>query len=77
MTTIQETITISDDHRISIELSLPKSMPAGMADMVVTILPKKKKQPKTSLESLAGSLTDSKNLAGDVVALVRKWRNEW
>lgn len=77
MTTIQKIITIPDDHRVSIELSLPKSVPAGAADMVVTISPQRKKHPKTSLKSLAGSLAGSKNLSGDSVALVRQWRDEW
>ena len=77
MTTIQKTITIPDNHRITIELALPKSMPIGTADMVVSISPKRETQPKTSLASLAGSLADSKNLSDDSVSLVRKWRDEW
>ncbi len=77
MTTIQKTITILDDHRVNIELSLPRSLPVGTADMVVTISPRRRKQPKRSLKSLAGSLADSKGLAGDAVALVRQWRDEW
>ncbi len=64
MTTIQKTITIPDDHRVNIELSLPESIPAGVADVVVTISPKRKCHPKTSLASLAGSLADGKNLDG-------------
>ena len=77
MTTIHKTITIPDDHRINIELSLPESLPIGMADVVVTISPKRKKHPKTPLTNLVGSLANSKNLAGDSVALVRQWRDEW
>ncbi len=77
MTTIQKSITIPEDHRIHIEISLPASLPVGAADMVVTISPQRKKRPKTSLKSLAGSLAGSKNLAGDAVALVRQWRDEW
>lgn len=77
MTTIQKTITIPDNHRVNIELSLPKSMPVGVADVVVTISPKRKSPPKTPLANLAGSLAKSKNLAGDSVALVRQWRDQW
>ncbi len=77
MTTIQKTITILDDHRVNIELSLPESLPVGAADMIVTISPRRRRQPQKSLKSLAGSLADSKGLAGDVVALVRQWRDEW
>lgn len=77
MTTIQKTITIPDDHNVNIELSLPKSLPVGAADVTVTISPKEKKHPKTSLLELAGSLANSENLAGDAVSLVRQWRDEW
>lgn len=77
MTTIQKTITIPNDHRVNIELSLPESMPVGAADVVVTISPKKKTRPKTPLAELAGSLANSKNLAGDSAAMVREWRDQW
>ncbi len=77
MTTIQKTITIPKDHRVNIELSLPESLPAGAADMVVTISPRRRKHPKTPLANLAGSLADSEGLKGDIVALVRQWRDEW
>lgn len=77
MTTIQKTITIPDDHRVHIEISLPASIPVGVADMVVTISPKRKKKPTTPLDALAGSLSDSESLAGDSVELVRQWRDEW
>jgi hypothetical protein len=29
------------------------------------------------LANLAGSLAESKNFAGDSVALVRQWRDQW
>lgn len=77
MTTIRQTITIPENHRVSIELALPKSLPAGVADVVVTISPRTKSRPKTPLAKLAGSLSDSKALAGDSVALVRQWRDQW
>ncbi len=77
MTTIQKTITIPNDHRLTIELALPASMPVGVADMTVTISPQQKNSPKTTLASLAGSLAGSKHLSGDSVALVRQWRDEW
>ncbi len=77
MTTIEKAVTVREDHSVHVELSLPNSVPAGTADMVVMISPRKKKQPRTSLKQLAGSLANSKNLAGDSVALVRQWRDEW
>ncbi len=77
MTTIQERITIPEDHRVTIELRLPDSLPVGAADMVVTISPKGGARPGAPLASLAGSLAGSRHLSGDAVALVRQWRDEW
>lgn len=40
MQPIRTDVVISDDHKLRIELDLPEEIPAGEAEVVVTVLPK-------------------------------------
>lgn len=76
MTTIQKTVTIDADRKLSIDV--PQEVPSGMAEVTITISPcnpgKVRAQPWSHL---AGSLADSPAFAGDPVAIQRKLRDEW
>lgn len=78
MTTIQKTVDIPADHRLRLDLPLPKDIPPGRAEIQVTIIP----YPENSVtrkpfEGLAGSLKDSAIFSRDGVELQREIRDEW
>ncbi|MCL2700470.1 MAG: hypothetical protein FWE88_02110 [Phycisphaerae bacterium] len=78
MTTIQKTVDIPPDHRLRLDLPIPKDIPAGRAEIQVIITP----FPPTSstrrpFEGLAGSLKNSVIFGRDGVELQREMRDEW
>ncbi len=81
MTTIEKTVEIPADHRLKLELPIPDDIPAGRAEIKVTVIPYPEEPQSSSadesinrLKSLAGVLKDSKTFAGDPVELQRKMR---
>ncbi len=78
MTTIQKTIEISADHRLRLDLPLPEGVPAGLAEIQVTIIPyPETPQKRKPFAGLAGSLKDSPIFSRDGVELQREMRDEW
>jgi hypothetical protein len=78
MTTIQKTVDITLDHRILLDLSIPKDIPVGQAEIQVTIIPNvKNKQERKPFDGLAGSLKDSAIFGRDALDLQREMRDEW
>ncbi len=77
MNTIQQTVTIPADRRLQLDLSLPDSIPAGKAEILVVLSPIKEVAPKKSIERFIGCLADSATFAGDPVEIQRKLRDEW
>ena len=78
MTTIQKTIDIPPDHRLRLDLPLPKDIPAGRAEMQLTIIPHPEiSTARKPFEGLAGSLKDSAVFSRDGVELQREMRDEW
>ncbi len=78
MTTIQKMIDIPLDHRLRLDLPLPADIPAGRAEIQVTIIPHPEKTtPRKAFEGLAGSLRDSATFSRDAVAIQREMRDEW
>ncbi|MDR2561430.1 MAG: hypothetical protein LBC63_06650 [Holophagales bacterium] len=82
MTTIQQTIEIPQDHRLHLDLPLPSEIPAGRAEVHVTIIPcvhsaKGAQKGHKPFEGLAGSLKDSVLFGRDGVELQREMRDEW
>ena len=77
MTTIQKIIDIPADHRLLLDLPLPKDIPVGRAEIQVTIIPYPEKSLKRRpFEGLAGSLKDSAIFGRDGVDLQREMRDE-
>jgi len=79
METIKRQLRIPPDHKLILELDLPKSMPVGDAEILVVISPLAD-EPETdaaSLLALAGCLKDSPALSEDPLSLQRSWRDEW
>ncbi len=81
MPTIEQTVEIPEDHRLKLELPIPRDIPAGRAEIKVTIIPYPEEIDEATelermkrLRSLAGVLKDSKTFAGDPVELQRKMR---
>jgi hypothetical protein len=78
MTTIQKIIDIPMDHRLRLDLPLPKDIPAGRAEIQVTIIPSPEKPTiRKAFEGLAGSLKGSATFSRDAVELQREMRDEW
>ncbi len=78
MTTIQKTIDIPADHCLRLDLPLPGDIPAGRAEIQVTIIPHPEKTtPRKAFEGLAGSLKGSAAFSRDAVELQREMRDEW
>ncbi len=78
MTTMQQRIDIPLDHRLRLDLPLPEDIPAGRAEIQMTIIPYPKKPAiHKAFASLAGSLKDSATFSRDAVELQREMRDEW
>ena len=78
MAIIQQTINIPPNHRLRLDLPIPQDIPAGRAEIQVTIIPyPKKAQDSKPFEGLAGSLKDSALFSRDGVELQREMRDEW
>ncbi len=79
METIFRTLDIPQNHQIT--FTLPRSIPTGMAKMVLVIHPTLLETPRVSKEEallkLAGTLKKSANFSGDSLQLQRKMRQEW
>jgi len=77
MNTIQQTVIIPADRRLQLDLTLPDSIPAGQAEMLVVLSPARPAESKKSLLRFVGCLADSKTFAGDPVAVQKALRDEW
>jgi hypothetical protein len=78
VTTIQKTVDIPLDHRIHLDLSIPKDIPVGLAEIHVTIIPNlKNKQERKPFDGLDGCLKDSAIFGRDALDLQREMRDEW
>ena len=80
MNTIQQTVIIPADRRLQLDLTLPDSVPAGQAEMLVVLSPAKSTdegRARKSVLHLAGCLADSATFAGDPVDLQKAVRDEW
>ncbi len=78
MATIQKTIQIPENHRITVDLPLPAEIPVGdVAEIIVTIDVSRKKHAPDSILKLAGALANSEAFAEDSVNAIRKMRDEW
>ncbi len=78
MTTIQKMIDIPLDHHLRLDLPLPKDIPAGRAEIQVTIIPHSEKPAiHKAFAGLAGSFKDSATFSRDAVELQREMRDEW
>lgn len=80
MNTIQQTVTISADRRLQLDVALPDCIPVGQADLLLVLSPKQKSQAKTaqSVLHLAGRLKNSATFREiDPVQLQKAMRDEW
>lgn len=76
-TTIRQTVRIPSNHQLNLMLDLPEDVPAGQAEMLVTISPLPAKSGKEGVLSLAGALAESRAFAGDPLEIQRRLRDEW
>ena len=77
MTTLTQKITVPPSRRVSIEIALPEEVPPGDAEVRMEIssvaLPGRRQDPSRWF----GSLASCPALAGDLVEMQRKMRDEW
>jgi hypothetical protein len=75
--TIEQTIEIPADHRLV--LNVPEYIPSGMADVEITILPRKKTSYHTamSLKNLSGRWKNSPRFSRDGLEIQKEIRSEW
>jgi hypothetical protein len=75
--TIEQTVEIPADHRLVV--NLPDYIPSGMADMEITIIPRKKTAYHTaqSLKNLSGRWKDSPRFGRDGLKIQEEMRSEW
>lgn len=79
MNTIQQTLLIPSDRRLRLDLTLPDSVPTGMAEVLVVFSPVQELPPvaPSPLARFAGCLADSAAFAADPVEMQRAVRDEW
>jgi hypothetical protein len=75
MTTIQQTVEITEDRRLNLDLSIPDDVPVGTAEMTIVLAPTPKVKTFGSIKHLAGAWKNSKTFAGDSVILVKATRD--
>jgi hypothetical protein len=77
--TIEQTVEIPADHRLTIEV--PPEIPAGKAKITVFISPRenttKMSRQMRHIMKFYGCLKDSKVFEGDPVEIQRQMRAEW
>jgi hypothetical protein len=76
MNTIQQTVHISADRRLRLDLTLPDNFPVGEAELRV-FSPQSKGKTYEAIKHLAGCLAGSKTLAENSLAIQRSMRDEW
>jgi sporulation-control protein spo0M len=77
MTTIEKTIEIPENRRVNLELDLPENIPAGVANIQVTVNSlQMKKVTWKDLQKFQGCLKDFPIFEGDAVEIQRKMRDE-
>lgn len=77
MDTIRKTVTIPGDHRLHLDVDVPERVPAGEADVLLIISPKRRSGRTADLAALAGSLAHSPIFSRDPVRLQKELRDEW
>ncbi len=78
MTTLERKVTIPEDHRLRLELTLPDDIPPGEAEIRLVITPlAPERAGRKAFAGLAGSLKDSKTFGRDAVEMQREARDEW
>jgi hypothetical protein len=77
--TIEQTVEIPADHRLTIEL--PREVPAGRAKLTVSISPGEKtikiSRQMRNIMKFYGCLKDSTVFEGDPAEIQRQMRAEW
>jgi hypothetical protein len=78
--TIEQTVEIPANRRLTLDLSLPESLPWGEAKVKLSIKPFGKRRKKTFIESLGplcGCLKTSPVFEGNPVEIQKQMRTEW
>lgn len=77
MEPIRAQIHIPEDHRIHLEMTLPREIPTGPAEVTLLISSRSKPTNPTDLLAFAGCLANSALAQADSVAIQRRLRDEW
>ena len=77
MYTIKRNVTIPEDRRLRLEVTVPAHVPTGEAEVVVVIAPVEREAQHEGLVSLAGCLADSPIFSRDPLIVQRELRDEW
>ena len=77
MDTLRKTVTIPRDHRLRVDVEVPARIPAGKADVLLIISPKRGNGVSSDLAGLAGCLAASPIFSRDPAALQKELRDEW
>ncbi len=80
METLKQTLTIPENHKIHIDVTLPDNFPTGQVEVLLVF--SNKLTPSSDVISveilkLAGSLKNSPNFGGDPLLIQKALRNEW
>lgn len=80
METLKQTLTIPENHKIHIDLTLPDNFPTGSVE-VLLVFSNKLTTPSDVINigilKLAGVLKDSPHFGGDPLLIQKVLRDEW
>jgi len=77
MDTIKQNVTIPDDRKLRIEVTVPGDVPTGEAEVTLVISPLHRKGQQVDWGEMAGCLSDSPIFSRDPLTVQRELRDEW
>lgn len=80
METLKQTLTIPENHKIHIDVTLPDSFPTGQVEVLLVFsnkLTPSNDAINVAILKLAGTLKNSPHFGGDPLLIQKALRNEW
>lgn len=80
METLKQTLTIPENHKIHIDLTLPDNFPTGQVEVLLVFsnkLTASNDVINIEILKLAGTLKNSPHFGGDPLLIQKALRNEW
>lgn len=80
METLKQTLTIPENHKIHIDITLPDNFPTGQVEVLLVFsnkLTQSNDVINIEILKLAGVLKNSPHFGGDPLLIQKGLRNEW